>query len=185
MAKPSRIEEGGGRFCSKGCATIVNNKSRQTVLTERFCANVDKNGPVIRAELGNCWIWTGYTNANGYGTIQIDGRPCLTHRVSWELANGPITDGLWILHQCDNPPCVRVDHFLLGTVIRNVQDAVDRNRLAQGDRNGNAKLLAENVAEIRTCYQAGEPAVALAARFGISRSTVHRVVGMKAWAGDS
>lgn len=71
-----------------------------------------------------CWVWTGTTNRYGYGTW---GKK-LAHRHSWELANGPIPDGAWILHHCDNKPCVNPLHLYAGTHAENVQDAVDRGR---------------------------------------------------------
>jgi hypothetical protein len=51
------------------------------------------------------------------------------HRFAWELAYGPIPDGLWVLHHCDNPPCVNIDHLYLGTVKDNTADMMRRGRM--------------------------------------------------------
>lgn len=74
-----------------------------------------------------CWVWTGPTNRAGYG---MWGR-VLAHRHSWATANHPIPDGAWILHTCDNPPCVNPRHLYAGTRDDNVRDAVTRGRMAK------------------------------------------------------
>lgn len=71
-----------------------------------------------------CWLWTGPTDEGGYGRW----KKSLAHRHSWQEANGPIPDGKWILHHCDNPPCVNPAHLYPGTVVENVRDMVTRGR---------------------------------------------------------
>lgn len=75
-----------------------------------------------------CWLWTGHVNTWGYGNIRVNGRWALTHRLAWERANGPIPEGLSILHRCDDPRCVRPDHLYAGTQRENVRDQVERGR---------------------------------------------------------
>jgi hypothetical protein len=58
-----------------------------------------------------CIIWTGKTNARGYGRLMSDGRMVLTHRVAYELANGPIPTGLVIDHVCRNTLCCNPAHL--------------------------------------------------------------------------
>lgn len=69
-----------------------------------------------------------------YGTFGRDGRHVYAHRVAWELRNGPIPDGLHILHHCDNPPCVNTDHLYAGTQVDNVADRQSRQRHRVGSR---------------------------------------------------
>lgn len=62
---------------------------------------------------GGCWEWTG-TVVNGYGQIRRGGKDlpkAKTHRVSYELAYGPIPDGLTIDHLCRNQICVNPAHL--------------------------------------------------------------------------
>jgi len=89
---------------------------------------VNREGPVPahRPGLGPCWVWTGIQDPQGYGRL---GGHRLAHRQSWEMANGTIEGGLWVLHHCDNPPCVNPAHLYLGTVKENVRDAVERGRM--------------------------------------------------------
>lgn len=79
---------------------------------------------VTKTHEHGCWPWTGPADKKGYG--RWGGKVASRH--SWELANGPITDGLWVLHHCDNPPCVNPRHLYLGTVVENARDAVARGR---------------------------------------------------------
>jgi hypothetical protein len=86
-------------------------------------------GKVQRGE--ECWMWTGHRDRQGYGRIHDgshDGAMLLAHRVSWELANGPIPDGMCVLHSCDNPGCVRPSHLHLGTVADNQSEMATRHR---------------------------------------------------------
>lgn len=75
-----------------------------------------------------CWNWTGYTDKQGYGRLQIGRRPGPkgAHRLVYELIYGK-TD-LCILHHCDNPACVRPDHLHAGTRGDNAREAVERGR---------------------------------------------------------
>ena len=85
---------------------------------------------------GECVVWIRFRGYNGYGQISVHGRRSLTHRVAWEVVNGPIPEGLCVLHSCDNPPCIRIEHLFLGTKLDNVKDMVNKKRQAFGDRNG-------------------------------------------------
>jgi len=59
----------------------------------------------------DCWEWQGGVSHNGYGYIKCDGRQQRTHRVAWELVNGPIPDGLQIDHLCRNRRCCNPAHL--------------------------------------------------------------------------
>jgi hypothetical protein len=68
----------------------------------------------------------------GYGNIRRGGRYWSVHRWVWTLANGPIPDGVKILHRCDNPPCFRLDHLFAGTQGDNMADKVEKGRASGG-----------------------------------------------------
>jgi hypothetical protein len=66
--------------------------------------------------------------STGYGQININGKILKAHRVAWELLNGPIPNGLNVLHHCDNPVCVNAEsHLYLGTQKENINDWKERN----------------------------------------------------------
>lgn len=80
----------------------------------------------------SCWVWTGATTDQGYGKFMVGSRVdgtrqvVLAHRFAWELVNGPLPDGVVLLHECDNPPCVR--HTKPGSQAENVADMVAKGR---------------------------------------------------------
>lgn len=81
----------------------------------------------------SCWLWTGSKTSFGYGQMSFgphDGsrRTWPAHKVSWMLHKGDIPDGLFVCHQCDNPPCVNPDHLFLGTAGDNTRDCISKGR---------------------------------------------------------
>lgn len=83
------------------------------------------------AKSSSCWNWTSVTS-KGYGRIRygVD-RQCKwgpAHRVSWEIHYGNIPEGLWVLHHCDNPKCVRPKHLFLGSALDNSRDMMAKGR---------------------------------------------------------
>ncbi len=86
---------------------------------ERFWSKVDKSG--------DCWLWRGSVNPQGYGTFSFGGKSRGAHRVSYLLSKGEIGDGLCVCHTCDNPPCVNPDHLWLGTQADNMRDMGSKN----------------------------------------------------------
>lgn len=126
-----------------------------------------------------CWEWMG-ARAKGYGSLHLNGRHVMAHRISWELARGPIPEGLNVLHKCDNPPCIRPSHLFLGTQAVNAWDMVLKGRAKRTPLRGiahpRAKLTDEQVAEMRRLSAAGVSAAELGRRYGVSHAHAHRVV---------
>lgn len=102
---------------------------------KRFHAKFTKAGK------DECWLWTGAIMTKGYGAFIFDGKQEGAHRVAWILKNGPIPDGLHVLHKCDVKNCVNTNHLFLGTNADNMRDKESKGRgnHATGDRNGMRK----------------------------------------------
>ncbi len=171
---------------------------RAKPLADRFWPHVAKTDD-------GCWLWTGYRAANGYGRIPVPRlnhkRPWTigwAHRVSYALNVGPITEGLSVLHRCDNPQCVRPDHLFLGTQRDNIQDAARKGRTARGDRSfarlhperlqrgeqrPNAKLTLAIATEIRARLINAPvgTAAALARTYGVSPAIICGIRKGKLW----
>jgi hypothetical protein len=75
------------------------------------------------AESG-CWLWTGGTTSAGYGQVRGGtGGQVYVHRVAYEIAKGPIPDGLVIDHLCFVVNCVNPDHLEAVTQAENARRA--------------------------------------------------------------
>jgi hypothetical protein len=117
-------------------------------LAERFWRHVDRNGPVPThvPHLGPCWLWTANLNPRGYGRIRIGKehghRQRGSHVVSYELAHGPVPEGMEVAHRCDRPSCVRPSHLTLATHAGNLADmrAKGRAHYQQAKKCGATRL---------------------------------------------
>lgn len=144
-------------------------------LSDRFHAAYTK-------EENGCWIWRKALSSMGYGAIQLGvGVTGKAHRISWELANGPIPEGMYVMHSCDTPACVNPDHLSIGTVADNSRDMVARGRSLRGPKNPNVKLTPE---QVQLALNRPEPATELAVVLGVNPETIRRIRRAESWVDD-
>ena len=160
----------------KYCAWQCFKKGKIIPIEIRFWRHVHKTE--------SCWLWTGALTHLGYGSFRENGASVLAHRVSWMLTNGPIPDGLDVLHDCpsgDNPACVNPAHLWLGTHTDNMRDMISKGGGIAGIKNQNAKLTDDIVREIRLAHSNGRTTKELAMQLGVSESTARHAIGRRSW----
>jgi hypothetical protein len=135
-----------------------------------------------------CWEWQRYCNEAGYGEIRTkDNRLLRAHRLAYELTYGPIPEGLFICHHCDNPPCCNPAHLFPGTSQDNVADMWSKGREphnngAKGTANVGAKLSDNDVRMIRQRYATGSVLQKiLAQEYGITIAQISRIIRRATW----
>lgn len=101
------------------CGAELSNPT--TNLAARFWAKVNKASP------DECWNWHIETRS-ARPQFSINGRPQISARVAYELAYGPIPQGMGVLHSCDNGGCCNPKHLRIGTRQDNAADMMLRKR---------------------------------------------------------
>ena len=136
----------------------------------------------------NCWLWMGsrFTtrnkeSENAYGNIRLNHKNYKTHRIAWELYNGPIPHGLLVLHSCDNPPCVNPSHLWLGTAKDNAIDRANKSRGQFGTKVYNSKLNEGKVISILELYFNRKPRKEIANTFKVSKGTIQGIIEGRYW----
>lgn len=170
-------------LCPKHYQRMRLNGDAQTTkhqtVTERFWNKVDSRG--------SCWTWTGAINVNGYGVLHNKGGERLAHRFSYELHHGTgSSSGVFILHKCDNPRCVKPAHLFAGSHLDNMADMRAKGRSSNaprtpGEAHHNAKLTDAEVKAIRAARASGRKFKDIAQQHGISVGNAERIVHRRAW----
>lgn len=157
---------------------------RPRSVAERLLSRLDMSG--------DCWIWTGYLNPDGYGQMltgsKTDGtrRPGKVHRIMWEMHNGPIPPGMEVCHNCpdgDTPACCNPAHLFLASHDGNMKDAAKKGRTQRGETHSSAKLSSDQIREMReraAIGGRGEKA-RMSREFGMDSSHISRIVKGKKW----
>jgi hypothetical protein len=153
------------------CGTLVQP------VAERFWSKVDVRGPE------DCWLWLSGRVASDYGHFQYQGKAVRSHRLAWLFTNGPIPNGLHVLHKCDVRACCNPAHLSLGTHQENIADRHRKGRdgrySAPGMLNHQARLTDDIVRQIRADKR---PYRLVAATHGISTALVSLIKNRKRWA---
>lgn len=142
----------------------------------RIESRINKNGP------NGCWLWTGKKSGDGYGHLKVQGTQHTAHRLTYTMYVGEIPAGKVLMHSCDNPICVKPEHLTPGTQAQNIQDAVQKGRIARGTAHGLAVLTEQQVYEIRALVADGTMLqYTIAYKYDVSRQLVSAIHHRKIW----
>jgi hypothetical protein len=147
------------------------------MIQSRIDRFTDKTSP------SGCWLWTRAKNAKGYG-IFYGG---LVHRAAYSRFVGPIPDGQYVLHKCDNRACCNPAHLYTGTQKDNMRDMYERGRQPRnyqppGEKHSMAKLTEADALDVIRRVKLGERKSEIAALYGVGGTQVHRIATGQRWA---
>ena len=156
------------------------------VLDDRFWVRFEKK--VEPDPISGCLNWTG-ANFRGYGRIGLGSSKVIAaHRAAYERKFGPVPDGNYVCHKCDNARCVNPDHLFAGSQSDNIKDMVAKGRNfanknginlgTRGTKNSSSKLTEDDVRIIRADIR---PQSYIAKSFGVSQSVISRIKSNKNW----
>jgi hypothetical protein len=139
----------------------VSKKPRLTSLLGRYTLD-----PVT-----GCWVWLLKIRKDGYGSVCFNGKSSqLAHKVSYELVNGIVPEGMELDHTCKNRKCINPNHLEPVPHKVNVQ------------RGSLAKLTPTQVKEIRGKYVPYKFGIyKLAKLFNVGATTIHEIVRGETW----
>ena len=134
-----------------------------------------------------CLEWTGSRKNTGYGRFWSDGKMRFAHRWLYQkLHDVVLGSDRVVMHSCDNPCCVNINHLSTGTNEDNLADMRKKGRARQGIEtqfpagveHHDAKLDPDKVRAIRS---SNETQVVLSRRYGVSTTTIRRIKQRKIW----
>lgn len=130
--------------------------------------------------VGDCLLWTGSKNSDGYGHIRFSGKLLKVHRLVLARKIGrELAPGEMACHHCDTPSCVEPTHLFAGDNAANIRDALAKGRLDASI----AKAAASSAAARRLFDDETEQTIArdtrsqsaIAADYGCAQQTISRV----------
>lgn len=129
-----------------------------------------------------CLVWPFSRTGKGYGQIWYDSKMRAVHREVCEREHGaPPTPKHEAAHLCGkgHEGCVNRKHLAWKTRAENEADKLVHGTSNRGERHKLTKLTEAQVFEIR---EAQETKAAIARRFGVSRTTINRILNRITWA---
>ncbi|MEG4084860.1 HNH endonuclease [Microcoleus sp. POL10_C6] len=130
----------------------------------------------------DCWLTDLCCCKDGYPKISVHKKVRKASRAIFELYNGEISKGMFVLHKCDNPACINPEHLFLGTQKENMEDMASKSRSTIGSKSASAKLNEEQVLEIkRLLSETDLTQQKIAESFNVDRKIVSGIKNGKIW----
>lgn len=138
-----------------------------------------------------CWHWTGAVKAKYNTPVFYDpvaGQGIPGRRAVWELINGKLPRGKYVVMKCDCVDCLYIGHMrpvtrgqlMRKANLRRTAATIARMTVASRKRP-DRKLTIEKAREIRARLAANETVTEISKDLGISRSTTHLVKHNHIW----
>lgn len=130
-----------------------------------------------------CIEFIGHQDEYGYGRIPKNGKLVRIHREVWKKYNpGKEITGV-IMHSCDNPSCICIDHLSHGTQADNVADMVTKGRrvTVKGSKQHDAKLHEFDIPSIRIKLSNGISCEKIAKEYNVSSSAIRNIKKNRTW----
>lgn len=121
---------------------------------------------------------TPFRHHSGYLYFNPLGRSYKVHRFVLECYVGPCPEGMMCRHLDGDRTNNRLSNLAWGTAAENKADAIAHGTAVNGERTGTAKLTESEVLAIR---QDGRSHHALAAEYGVGKSTIGRIKIREGW----
>lgn len=136
----------------------------------------------ITADDERCWEWQG-SSRDGYGWTSFKGKPLVASALAWFFTHGKFPEQ-WMLHKCDNPPCVNPKHLFEGTHADNMRDKAQKGRcgVLKGEQSNFAKLTKADVLSIRQKISEGVPRTMIAKMFNVNYKAIWNINTRRTWA---
>ena len=134
-----------------------------------------------------CHVCVSHSTLRGYPYIKLrywgDRKSLTIIRFLWILRNGPLERKIFVIHRCDNPSCINMNHTWLGTPKENTQDMIKKGRRVMprpccGENRPQSKLTNKDIYEIRA---SSEPAKEVGLKYGITYSHVYKIKKLNVW----
>jgi len=141
-------------------------------LQDKFWCNVRVS------DANQCWEWTApVCGGEKYGRFYDNNRRIQAHIASWVIHNGPVDEGKFVLHKCDNPLCVNPNHLFIGTASDNMRDMVAKGRFVGGTKLKEGEVwLIKILLKSKLLYQKD-----IAKMFRVNRNTITAINVGKRW----
>jgi len=157
---------------------------KHLINAERFALYIDKSHGQ-----DSCWEWKGCKDRLGYGRFHVGksrSSAMLAHRVAYGIATGEEPEA--VCHKCDNTSCCNPRHLFGGTRLINNRDMFNKGRnqdyshASKGKQHGSAKLVDEQIINIRKLYATGDHSQrAIAKMFNVCQRTIAKIVNRIGW----
>lgn len=142
---------------------------------DRVYANTEREG--------ECLLFVGHRNHDGYGRICRDGKLVFVHREVWKEKNGEIPGDKVVMHRCDRRNCIEDSHLLLGTQVENIadMDRKGRRRSLIGSEHSHATLSEGDIPTIRSRISDGDTCAEISRDYKVSEGLIRHIKKGRIW----